>query len=187
MDFGQIVKWAEAHPTETIIIGAGGLIALLWALGYIGGGQAAPSGDTGTANMAAAYYAAEQAQAVVGGQIQVATIQAAAATAMNASNNTAAVAIDQTNASAAQTINQQNVGGAIELGNQNLNATYSNNNAAVQVAASNANAATQIAATQMAAQNELARIAGNVAEFNAQSQVQIAQAQNKGFFSSIFS
>ena len=35
-DMHAIVAWVEKHPTESIVIGAGGTIALLWLLGFFG-------------------------------------------------------------------------------------------------------------------------------------------------------
>jgi hypothetical protein len=169
MNFNEVVGWAEHHPTESIIIGAGGVLAILWMLGYIGGGsgtQGAADQTGSTANLAAAYYAAEAQQAVVGGQIQVATIQAAAATAMNSSNNNAAVAINAAQTGAATTINQQNVGGALGLGEQNLQATYNNNATAGAIAQSNNYTAMQVANTQAGAYNAFLNAAANVNQQN---------------------
>lgn len=187
MDFGDMVKWAEGHPVPTVIIGAGGLIAILWMLGYIGGGSAQQGADQGTQNMAAAYYAAEAQQAVVGGQIQMATIQAAAATAINNANDNAAVELGHTQATAAMTINAQNVGGALGLGAQNLQATYSNNQTARQIAVNNAHAAENIAATNANAFTQVAPVIATqqayaqigVAAQQAQAQIQTAQANNQ--------
>jgi hypothetical protein len=151
MDLKEIAHWAESHPVPTIVIGAGGLIAVLYLLGYFSPSPQASSG--GDQNVAAAYYAAEAAQAQVGGAIQVATIQAAAATAMNASNNNAAVAIDAAQTGAAQTINAQNVNGALGLGDQQLQATYNSNATAASIAGSNNQLAGQLAQVNLQAYN----------------------------------
>ena len=143
MDGGKIVSWIEAHPAQSIIIGAGGLVLILWLFGAFGRKQ---QSDGGAASMAAAYYAAEAQQAVIGGQIQAATIQATRDTAIAALETDAAGKIEQTRANAAITINGQNADASTKLGEQNLLATYSNNATTVAVTNSNNEAATRIAA-----------------------------------------
>ena len=86
-------------------------------------------------------------QAVVGGQIQMATIQTAGATAQNAANANAAVAINKAQTGAAVKINQQNATTASALGNDSLLATQSSNAAAVATTISNNNAATTMDAS----------------------------------------
>lgn len=152
MNFGDITKFAEAHPTETIIIGAGGLVGILWLLGYIGGGSSAQASNAGTQNLAAAYYAAEAQQAVVGGQIQMANIAANMNTAIAGIQANAAQGIVNTQANAATTINSQNTGTAqtinaqnISLGQQQVSAALqatlnSNNNTLAAIQSSNATA-----------------------------------------------
>lgn len=119
------VQWVEAHPIEATVIGLGGVVVLLWLFGAFKGGGGS-SADAGTANMAAAYYAAEAQQAVVGGQVQVATIQAARDTALGKLQTDAAVALGTTQATAATAINQQNTSTALAI-------TQSNNAAATQI------------------------------------------------------
>jgi hypothetical protein len=148
MNFKELTVWVEAHPGESILIGGGGLIFILWLLGYFSPSASAPAQDP----LAAAYYAAEAQQAVVAGQIQQTTlttaaqtaqagIQANAAVAINATQAGAATTINGQNASAATTINASNVGGAVTLGSLNSNnallATYSNNDSLVAANASN--------------------------------------------------
>jgi hypothetical protein len=146
MNFKEVTAWVEAHPTESIVIGAGGVLVVLWLLGAFSGSPAAS--NSGASNLASAYYAAEAQQAVVGGQIQMATIQSAAATAQNAaqvngavavakSQSKAAVTINGQNASAATTINGQDDTAATVNSNNQLLATYSNN--ATTVATTNSN------------------------------------------------
>lgn len=144
MKLAEITGWVEEHPTESIVIGAGGLIAILWLLGYFS--SSSSTSNSGASSLAAAYYAAEAQQAVVGGQIQVATIQAAAQTAQTAAQANAAVAIANTQATAATTINGQNADAATTIeGTDQLLATYSNNG---MIAATNAsNNAAQLAIT----------------------------------------
>jgi hypothetical protein len=134
MTFEGTVKWVEAHPTESIIIGGASVIALLWLLGAFGGSKSA---DSGSSSLASAYYAAEAQQAVVGGQIQQANIAATAATAQMGLQTDAAVKINEAQTGAAVTINGQNANAATTIGNQQLLATYSNDGAAVQMNASN--------------------------------------------------
>jgi hypothetical protein len=156
MNFKEITSWVEAHPGESIVIGGGGVIFLLWIFGAFGSGK---SSDSGASNMAAAYYAAEAQQAVVGGQIQVATIgaardtavagiQANAATAINSANDYTAITVNGQNASEATTINQSNndaantqasiwAGVSTVQANDQLLSTYSNNATSVANTASN--------------------------------------------------
>jgi hypothetical protein len=164
MKFAELTSWVEEHPTESIVIGGGGLILLLWLLGFFS--SSSSSGDSGSSSLASAYYAAEANQAVVGGEIQVANIQATAATAQNAAQVNGAVAINKAqtkaattingqNASSATTINQSNndaalgeAGFATQLGttqsNNQLLATYSNNSTALATTVSNNNTAETI-------------------------------------------
>jgi hypothetical protein len=144
MDMKGITSWVEEHPTESIVIGLGGTLALLWLLGFFS--SSSSNSNAGASNLAAAYYAAEAQQAVVGGQIQIATIGAAASTRQNADNANAAVAINAANTTAATTINGQNADASVQIGNQGLLATYSNNSALVQDTASNNATAATIAA-----------------------------------------
>ena len=136
MNFKEVTGWVEQHPTESIVIGAGGLIAILWLLGFFSSSSSTAS-SSGASNLASAYYAAEAQQAVVGGQIQMATIQSAAATAQNAADTNAAVAIQKSQSKAATTINGQNASAATTIGDQGLLATYSNNSTALATTQSN--------------------------------------------------
>ena len=146
MKFAEITGWVEDHPTESIVIGAGGVLVVLWLLGAFS--SSSGSSNAGASNLASAYYAAEAQQAVVGGQIQMATVQAAAATAQNAAQVNGAVAINKAQAKAAITINGQNASAATTINGQDdalgatqssnqLLATYSNNSTALQTANSN--------------------------------------------------
>lgn len=155
MNVSGAVHWVEAHPLESLLIGGGSVLVIAWALGaFSGGGSGA---NAGASNLASAYYAAEAQQAVVGGQIQQATIAAAASTAQTGINANAAVAINAANQNAATTINGQNVGAATTINGQQialgiqqsadaLQATYSNNGAAVAENAANNASAQAIAA-----------------------------------------
>ena len=133
MNFGGAAKWVEAHPGESIIIGTVGLLAVLWILGVFSSAPAQSSSSAGSANMAAAYYAAEAQQAVVGGQIQMANIAANASTAQAQ----LAVQANATNANAATIINGQNADASTTIGQQGLNATLSNNSTALGITQSN--------------------------------------------------
>jgi hypothetical protein len=114
---------------------------VLWMFGAFSKPAPASSADAGTANMAAAYYAAEAQQAVVGGQIQVANINATAATAQAGIAANAATAINASNAHAAITINGQNADATTAIGGQQLNATLSNNATTLAVTQSDNSAA----------------------------------------------
>ena len=118
----------------------------MWLLGFFG--SSASSSDSGASSLASAYYAAEAQQAVVGGQIQMATIQRAAATAQNAAQVNGAVAINEAQTGAAVTINGQNATSATVINGQDtkaataasnnqLLATYSNNATAYNTASLN--------------------------------------------------
>jgi hypothetical protein len=164
MKFADVTSWVEQHPTESIVIGAGGVLVVLWLLGAFSSSGSAS--DSGSSNLASAYYAAEAQQAVVGGQIQMATIQAAASTAMNASQVNGAVAINKAQTSAAVKINNQNANAGMIINQSNndaanyqmglttnanivgsnnqLLATYSNNSTALETVRSNNAAAITI-------------------------------------------
>lgn len=133
MNFKELTTWVEAHPGESTVIGAVGLIGVLWLLGFFSSTPAQSSGDP----LAAAYYAAEKQQAVVAGQIQQTTIQAASATAIAGIQANAAVGINAANTSTAAIINAQNTDAV-----QNI--TYSNNAAVIATNQSNNNAITTI-------------------------------------------
>lgn len=163
MDTHRMVKWVEAHPTESILIGAGIIILILWLLGYFSGSSA----SSGSSNLASAYYAAEAQQAVVGGQIQMANINATASTAQTAMNDSAAqaialagygaqVTINGQNASAAQVINSDQVNGAVAINAAQVSG-------AVTMNANDAQAATAINAAQVSG-------AVSIAGYQAQTQ-----------------
>ena len=145
MKLAEVTTWVEAHPTESIVIGLGGTLAVLWLLGFF---SSSSSNNSGASSLAAAYYAAEAQQAVVGGQIQVANIQATAGTAQSLIGANAAVAINAAQTGAATTINGQNASAATtinqSLGSDALLATQSSNNAALAAVQSNNAAAAQI-------------------------------------------
>lgn len=146
MKFAEVTTWVEAHPTESIVIGAGGVLVVLWLLGAFS--SSGSSSNAGASNLASAYYAAEAQQSVVAGQIQMATVQSAAATAQNAAQVNGAVAINKAQTKAATTINGQNASAATTINasadalgatqsNNQLLATYSNNQTAAQITQSN--------------------------------------------------
>jgi hypothetical protein len=99
------------HPYLTggaIVVGG---LGILWIFGFFDK-SAAASADTGQTNMAAAYYAAEAAQAAAGAQIQGISLQTTAATAQTKIAADAAVAINDANTGSATLINAQNTGSA---------------------------------------------------------------------------
>lgn len=157
MKLAEVTGWVEDHPTESIVIGLGGTLALLWLLGFF----SSNANNTGSSNLASAYYAAEAQQAVVGGQIQMANINATASTAqaliganaavgINAANTTAAMTINGQNATAATTINQSNNDAAttktLGVASDQLLSTYSNNATALNTTLSNNATAATISA-----------------------------------------
>src|SRR6185436_19434237 len=107
------VQWAEEHPLPAAAIVFGGGLVVLWALGFF---TRSGSNDSGTANMAAAYYAAEAQQAVIGGQIQQATLTTAAATKQAEIQAGAATSIAQIQATTDQTIAAGQYATAQQLG-----------------------------------------------------------------------
>jgi hypothetical protein len=148
LKLADVTSWVEEHPTESIVIGLGGTLAVLWLLGFF----SSSSNSSGSSNLASAYYAAEAQQAVVGGQIQMANINATASTAQMGLQTDAAVKINAANTGAAVIINGQNTGAGIAINQSNndastaqtgivqndqLLATYSNNGALVATNASN--------------------------------------------------
>jgi hypothetical protein len=135
MNMTGALHWAEAHPTESILIGGAGVIALLWLFGAFK--SSGSSADAGASSLASAYYAAEAQQAVVGGQIQVAGINATAATAQTKLQADAASAINASNNNAAIITNGQNASVASHVADTGLLATYSNNDTAYKTAQSN--------------------------------------------------
>lgn len=164
MNASAVFNWVEDHPYAAAALGIIGLFIILWLLGFFSSSKASEGGG---GNMAAAYYAAEAAQAAAGRDIQVTTLQTAAATAIagRQAQMTEAVAgiqanaattINQQNTGAATTINSQNTGAAIAidaqggytqrvLSNDQLLSTYNTNYWAGQTAASNNATAVTIA------------------------------------------
>ena len=94
----EVLKWIEDHPILAAVLGIGGLLLILWLLGFF----SKPS--TGSANLAGAYYAAEAAQTTAATQLQMATVQATNDTAKAGLQAQAAQAIAATNANAAMNI-----------------------------------------------------------------------------------
>lgn len=127
----KVVEWAEAHPTEAILIGGAGVLVILYLMGFFGSNSASNSASQGASNMAAAYYAAEAQQAVVGGQIQEATINDAATTAQVQDQVQGAVAINQAQQTAATTIAGSQLGAVQSTNSANVAIAQSNNAALV--------------------------------------------------------
>jgi hypothetical protein len=147
------VAWFEAHPVAGGAILFGGGLGLLWLFGFFGSSSSsASSSNTAATNMAAAYYGAEAQQAVVGGQMQIASEQFAAQTAQTGLQANAAVAINQANATASQNI-------ASSMYNSATQINAANTNAAVQLGSVQANDASQLASVQ--ANDALAATASN--------------------------
>lgn len=142
--FGKVTSWAEDHPYASIAIGLAFVLFILWLFGAFRGSSDS-GGEASAGNMAAAYYAAEAQQAVVGGQIQIATIQANRDTAINADQTAAAVKLGKQQvklggiqAKAATDINQQNANVAIT--NINANERMNQVNAATYQSIAETNA-----------------------------------------------
>lgn len=126
----SMLEWAKQHPYATGgIVFIGGLA--VWFLFLRGGSaSASASADPGTANMAAAYYAAESAQTVAGTQALLATTQANAQVAGLQIQANAAQGIAHTQADMTTTLGQQNADVQNHLADTGLLATQSNNAAA---------------------------------------------------------
>jgi hypothetical protein len=95
----EIMAWAEKHPLPAGAITFGLGLLVLWWMGVIGSSGTAADQTNSAAqqtqqNLATAYYAAEAANATAGTQLQLATVQADAATNINQFNDQAAVAIN---------------------------------------------------------------------------------------------
>lgn len=118
MSLHEAGVWMGKHPYATggtIVVGG---LGILWLFGFFSS-TPQQSADAGTQNMAAAYYAAEAAQAAAGAQIQGISLQTTAATAQTKIAADAAVAINDANTGAATIINGQNTGSANTINQQN--------------------------------------------------------------------
>lgn len=126
------LSWIEEHPWLAGAIGLGGLLILLWLLGFFSSSTSQTSSNNG---LAAAYYNAEAAQTTAGTQLQMATEAYAAQTAQDQIQANGAEAIASTTAGMYTTIGQQNASTTTALGNDQLLASENSNNDAL--AASN--------------------------------------------------
>lgn len=103
----HIWEWAKRNPWIAGIAVFGVGLIILWALGYLGGGSSASAnqGQQSEAqtqqNLAAAYYAAEAAQATAGTQLQLAQVNDTAAVNIANAQDSAYVAIDSADNTAA--------------------------------------------------------------------------------------
>jgi len=124
----KIVQWVEDNPLPAGgIIVVGGL-AILWFFGFFSSSGSSAQGQADP--NASAYYAAEATQAQFGAQMQIATINSAAATAQS-----------QIAATAATTINAQNNTTSQLQSNNTLAATKSSNSVAAYIAQLQSNVA----------------------------------------------
>lgn len=86
--------WAKANPLLAGLAVFGVGLLLLWLLGFFSKSSSqGASNQTAQTNLAAAYYAAEAAQATAGTQLQMATVQATNRTAQVQAQANAAQAI----------------------------------------------------------------------------------------------
>lgn len=151
------LDWIEDHPWLAAAIGLGGVLILLWLLGFFSSSSNSSS-SSGT-NLAAAYYAAEAAQTTASTQLQMATVAYGAQTAQAQIQANGAEAIAATNANAATTINGQNAGATTVLGNDQLLAAINSNDDALNAANTAASYGYQTAQAGYAAQ-ELSTLSG---------------------------
>jgi hypothetical protein len=142
----NVLHWAEEHPWLAGGISLGIVLLVLWLLGFFSSSSTSQTSDTGQSNLAAAYYAAEAAQTTAATQLQMATVQYGAQTAIDAQDDNAAVAIAGTQANMYSTLGQQNASTETALGNDQLLASDNANDDALQ--ASNTAYADELTADQ---------------------------------------
>ena len=128
----DVLGCVEAHPWLAALLGLGGLLILLWLLGFFSGSSSSSSSGN---SLAAAYYNAEAAQTTAGTQLQMATEMYTNQTAQAQIQANGAEAIASTQAGMYTTLGQQNAGVATALGNDQLLASNNSNDDAL--AASN--------------------------------------------------
>ena len=133
----KVLKWVEENPVPSVLIGGVVVLGLLWMFGFFSATPAAAS-NTGQTNLAAAYYAAEAAQATAGTQLQLATVQATNQTAQVTAQANAAEAIAATQANMYTTLGGQSVTSNQTLYNDELLTAQTNANDAVQENQTNA-------------------------------------------------
>lgn len=126
----NIVNWVEKNPWLAGLIGLGGVLIILWLLGYFS--SSSSSSSSAGNSLAAAYYNAEAAQTTAGTQLQMATEYYNAQTAQDAIQAGGAEAIASTQANMYTTIGQQNAGTTTALGNDQLLAAENSSNDALQ-------------------------------------------------------
>lgn len=127
-----LLAWVEGHPAEAAIIGGGGVLVMLYFFGFFG---SSASNAGGASNLAAAYYAAESNQAAIGGQIQLATVNDAAATAQVQDQVQGAVAINAAQQSTYGQISDNQTAANASNNAANIAMNASNNAAAVTIGA----------------------------------------------------
>jgi hypothetical protein len=139
----EVIEWVEKNPVPAFVVGGVVVLGVMWFMGVFSSPAASSNG--GQTNMAAAYYAAEAAQAQAGAQIQLATVQATNQTAQVTANANAAEAIAATEANMQTTLGGQTLTGQQTLYNDELLSAQTSANDAVQ--SSNINAANTLAVT----------------------------------------
>lgn len=127
------MSWIEAHPWLAAALGLGGVLILLWLLGFFGSSSTSSS-NTSSNNLASAYYAAEAAQTTAGTQLNIATVEANSQDALATTQANAATAIAATQAGMYTTLGQQNASTTTALGNDQLLASNNSNDDALAAA-----------------------------------------------------
>lgn len=146
-----MLEWIEKNPWLAGAIGLGGVLILLWLLGFF---SSSSSGSTGSgSNLAAAYYAAEAAQTTAGTQLNMTQANDNASVSIANSQASAAVAIQQSQAGMYTTLGQQNAGVSTALGNDQLLASENSNDDALNASNTAASFAYSTAAAGYNAQN----------------------------------
>jgi hypothetical protein len=101
---GKITSFIKGHPVETALLAGVAAIALY----YLYASNSSSSGANQEAALQNAYFQAEGLQAQAGAAIQVANINANAATTLNQQNTNASVVNNSTWATADTTISESN-------------------------------------------------------------------------------
>lgn len=154
----ELISWAKRNPLEAGGIGLVGVLAALWLLGFFSSSSGSSSGDPN----AAAYFAAESAEAQSGNALQAVQIQAQAGTAQ-----------DLINAGASETNNTT-------WANTDYATTVSNN--ATSVTNTAANDATAVSLAPFQVQSNLISTLGQVASQPPTTIVSQYSESDGGFF-----
>lgn len=127
----NVLEWVEKNPWLAAIIGIGGVLIIMWLLGFFSSSSSSTSSSNQGTNLAAAYYNAEAAQTTAGTQLQMATEYYTNQTAQAQIQANGAEAIASTQAGMYTTLGQQNASTTTALGNDQLLASENSNDDAL--------------------------------------------------------